>query len=112
MLEAMYGIEFVSAYDAGYGVVIFETGRIYGGDSSFVYIGSYHFDNGLLKATVKVTNDRHLLQSIVGLDQFTVTAEANLGSNATSTEFIMRGEVLENPALKVAVKFTRRAELP
>ena len=37
MLEAMWGVEFGSNQDGGYGVVILETGRILGGDSSFIY---------------------------------------------------------------------------
>ncbi len=38
MLEALYGVEFTSNMNyGGYGVVVLETGRILGGDSSFVY---------------------------------------------------------------------------
>jgi hypothetical protein len=112
MLEAMYSIEFDSVSDSGYGVVIFETGRIFGGDSSFVYLGSYNVEKGILKAKVRVTNDRRLLPSIVGFDPFTLVGEADMAGAASCTEFMMYGVVAEAPALKIAVKFTRRAELP
>lgn len=58
MIEALYGLEFVSnMQDGGYGVAILETGRIFGGDSSFVYIGDYEVKNGTVYASVKCTND-------------------------------------------------------
>lgn len=110
MLEAMYGLEFVSnANDGGYGVVVLETGRVFGGDSSFVYIGSYEVENGLLKAEVKCTNDRELLQSIFGdLKEFNLRLEGRPQHN----EFILQGHMVEEPTTKIEVKFTRRAELP
>ena len=124
MIEAMYGVEFVSNVnhlqgnrgidDMGYGVVIFETGRILGGDSSYVYVGEYAIDNSILKVNVKVTNDRKVLTSIFGnFDEFRLTGQATIKDRGyLIREFIVYGEMMENPALKIAVKFTRRAELP
>lgn len=110
MLEAMYGLEFVSnADDGGYGVVVLETGRVFGGDSSFVYIGSYKVENGILKAEVKCTNDRKLLQSIFGdIKEFNLRLEGK----PQHDEFILQGYMVEKPSMKIGVKFTRRAELP
>jgi hypothetical protein len=125
MIEAMYGVEFVSNVndlqpggraidDMGYGVVIFETGKILGGDSSYVYVGKYRTENGVLKVNVKVTNDRKVLTSIFGdLDEFHLYGEATLKAGEYQIkEFIVHGEMVEHPAMKIAVKFTRRAELP
>lgn len=110
MLEAMYGLEFLSnANDGGYGVVVLETGRVFGGDSSFVYIGSYKVENGILKAEVKCTNDRELLKSIFGdIKEFNLRLEGQ----PQHTEFILQGYMVEEPSMKIGVKFTRRAELP
>lgn len=66
MLEAMWGVEFGSNQDGGYGVVILETGRILGGDSSFTYIGSYETVGGNVTAKIKCTNNRNTLVSIFG----------------------------------------------
>ncbi|PTR06588.1 type III secretion system (T3SS) negative regulator GrlR [Nitrosospira sp. Nsp5] len=114
MLEAMYGVEFSSDMgDMGYGVVILETGRIFGGDSSYIYVGGYAYENGLLKATVRVENDRKVLTSIFGnIDKFTLVGTVNMEENNKHQAFIMNGHMVENPAMKIAVKFTRRAELP
>ncbi len=110
MIEALYGIEFASNLNSGgYGVAVLETGRILGGDSSFVFVGNYGVKNSILYADVKCTNDRKLLQSIFGdLDEFNLRLE---GAPAHD-EFTMQGHMIENPSMKISIKLTRRAELP
>jgi len=110
MIEALYGVEFESNMnDAGYGVVVLETERILGGDSSFVFVGNYKLENGIIKAEVKCTNDRKILQSIFGdIDEFTLS----LSGKPQRNEFILQGYMIENPAMKIGIKLTRRAELP
>lgn len=110
MLEAMYGVEFVSNQnDGGYGVVILETGRILGGDSSFVFVGSYEVKNGIVQANVRCTNDRNLLQSVFGdIQEFNL----NLKGTPEYKGFKLVGHMVENPAMQIEIKLTRRAELP
>jgi len=110
MIEAMYGVEFISnQMVAGYGVAILETERIFGGDTSFVYIGSYEVKNGTVYAQIKVTNDRGVLESVFGdLDEFNLKLEGPLNDS----EIILQGHVVENTALSIGIKLTRRAELP
>ncbi|MDT8383632.1 MAG: GrlR family regulatory protein [Gammaproteobacteria bacterium] len=110
MIEALYGVEFVSSLNnGGYGVVVLETGRVLGGDSSFVFVGGYEVKNGKVHAKVKCTNDRGTLQSIFGsLKEFNLLLEGIPHEN----EFILQGLMLENPDMKISIKLTRRAELP
>ena len=110
MIEALYGIEFVSNNNTGgYGVVVLETGRILGGDSSFVFVGSYEVKNETVHANVKCTNDRETLESIFGdVKEFNLQLEGA----PNDKEFILRGHMLENPSMEIAIKLTRRAELP
>lgn len=110
MIEALYGVEFVSNMSSGgYGVAVLETGRILGGDSSFVFVGDYEVKNGVLHANVKCTNDRETLQSIFGdIKEFNLKLEGIPGQK----EFILQGHMLENPEMKIGIKLTRRAELP
>jgi hypothetical protein len=112
MLEAMYGVEFASnSNDGGYGVVVFETGRVLGGDSSFVFVGSYELEGGLVKANIKCTNDRDILPSIFGdIKEFDLVLEGT--PDPEHKEFILQGFMVENPSMKIDVKLTRRAELP
>lgn len=110
MIEALYGIEFQSNLnDGGYGVVVLETGRILGGDSSFVFVGSYEVKNNTVYADVKCTNDRKLLQSIFGdINEFNL----HLEGQPAHDEFILQGHMIEDPSKIIGVKLTRRAELP
>lgn len=110
MIEALYGLEFVSNMNiGGYGVAVLETGRILGGDSSFVYVGDYEVRNGTAYANVKCTNDRGLLPSIFGnIKEFNLLLEGT----PNETEFILQGHMVENSAMKIGIKLTRRAELP
>lgn len=110
MVEALYGIEFASNQnDGGYGVVVLETGRIFGGDSSFVFIGSYEVKNGKVIANVKCSNDRKILRSVFGdIDEFNL----HLEGEPSEKEFILQGHMVENPSMRLGVKLTRRAELP
>jgi hypothetical protein len=110
MIEALYGIEFVSNVgNGGHGVVVLETGRILGGDSSFVFVGDYNTNNGKIIANVKCTNDRKTLQSIFGdIDEFNLYLEGTTNHN----EFIINGYMVENPSMEIGIKLTRRAELP
>ena len=110
MIEALYGIEFLSNEgNGGHGVVVLETGRILGGDSSFVFVENYEVNNGTITADVKCTNDRQTLQSIFGdINEFNLHLEGTTNHN----EFVLQGHMVENPSMQISVKLTRRAELP
>lgn len=42
MLEALWSVEFQSSFGLqGNGVVVFETGRVFGGDSTMIYVGNF-----------------------------------------------------------------------
>ncbi|MDO8931088.1 MAG: GrlR family regulatory protein [Rhodocyclaceae bacterium] len=109
-VEAMYGVEFVSSMDiGGYGVLVLETGRVFGGDSSFTFIGDYEIESHILKANVKCTNDRNVLTSVFGnIKEFNLKLEGKVEEK----EFLLNGYMAENPSMEISVKLTRRAELP
>jgi len=109
-IEAMYGVEFISSMNVGgYGVLILETGRVLGGDSSFTFIGDYEIENHVLKANVKCNNDREILTSVFGdIKEFTLKLEGTVAEK----EFVLSGYVIEEPSKTINVKLTRRAELP
>jgi len=110
MLEAMWSVEFISNLnDSGYGVAIFETGRILGGDSSFTFIGSYEVVNGNVQAKVKCSNYREALPSIFGdMKEFNLVFEGVPAQN----EFEVCGYIPENTQMRIKAKLTRIAELP
>jgi len=110
MLEALWSVGFASnVNDSGAGVVVLETGRILGGDSSYLYVGNYRVENGEILADVKVTHYAGQPSSVFG-----PAKEFNLSLKGVpdKVQFDMVGHVVENPTLKILIQFIRRAELP
>jgi len=116
-MEALYGIEFVSNEDlAGGGVVVLETGRVFGGDSYYIYVGSYEVKNDKIHVKVKCTNDKRFGvlsgESIFGdIDEFNLFLEGDLEDHQSQI-LTLKGHMIEDPSKKISVKLTRRAELP
>lgn len=110
MLEALWSVEFVSNLERfGAGVVIFETGRVYGGDSAYYYIGRVQVKNGAVEADIEVIHYAGQPFSIFGpFNRF------NLKLTGKIQEPIMelQGFLIENPVMKILVRLTKRAELP
>jgi hypothetical protein len=111
MLEALWTIEFVSdSRSYGTGVIIFDTGRVWGGDASYYYIGTGRSDsNGILHAQIQVTHYNGPPSSIFGpLEKFTVRLEGKVEAPV----MLLQGVLGENPERKIAIRCTRREELP
>ncbi len=114
MLEALWGVEFESrenheALGFGYDVAVLEANRMLGGDSSFVYTGSYEVKNNKVHAKVKCTNDRGVLESVFGdLREFNLDLTGDFDRN----EFTISGSMAEDRSKLIVINLTRRAELP
>lgn len=110
MLEALWSVEFISnAQFNGAGVVVLETGRAFGGDSQYYYVGDYKMHHDKTQVSLRVKHYSGQPSSIFGtLKEFNVKLE---GIPARDT-FTMEGYLVENPALKMIIRLTRRAELP
>lgn len=112
MLEAVWSVEFGSTIGSvGAGIVVFETGRVFGGDSAFMYIGKFRVENGIVHAEINVSKYSNLsqMQSIFGdLTNF------NLAITGTANRDVMllTGVVVGSPSMQIALKAIRRAELP
>lgn len=111
MIEALWSVEFTSNNNfVGAGIVVFETGRVLGGDSMMTYIGNYEISKGIVSATIAVKQYSSLsnMTSVVGLNQFTLSVQGNIAQqNMTLT-----GYVIEDNSKTILIKATRRAELP
>jgi hypothetical protein len=110
MLEALWSMSFMTGDGTqGAGVIIFETGRVFGGDSGFYIVGNYRVKDGTITGEVEVQRHTPGVPLIFpGLDggrmQFT-------GPIATPT-MILTGNLVQYPTQRIAVQFTRLAELP
>lgn len=110
MIEALWSVEFGSNVQMqGAGVAVFETGRILGGDAGYYYVGSYKIKDSAITADIKVVNYRGQSTSIFG-----PIPEFNLSVSGTvrNPTFEVEGQMVENPAMRIRIRLTRRAELP
>ena len=112
MIEALWSVEFSSNVGSiGAGVVVFETGRVLGGDSAFMYVGNYKTENGVIHSDIHVTKYNNLsgMQSIFGpLTNFNI----KVSGKADPHSLTLTGTVIEQPQLQIVIKATRRVELP
>lgn len=111
MLEALWSIEFQSSFGMqGNGVAVFETGRVLGGDSMMIYVGSFRVENDSVQADVNVKKYAHSqgMASVVGLDNFNL----RLTGKPDANQMVLTGHVVEDPSRKITLRALRRAELP
>ena len=90
---------------------MFETERIYGGDSSFIYIGNYKMENKKISAEVKCINLREVLESVFADNEnkFDLYLEGTVENHKS---FVLEGYKSEDQSKKIIVKLDRLAELP
>ncbi len=111
MLEALWSVQFATPDgNAGGGVVIFETGRILGGDTSFYYVGTYEDvkEDGILNARIRVRRHWPGLPSMFGLEDFELT----LTGKVQPDNFGLVGSLVTDPSQKMAVQLNHVADLP
>jgi T3SS negative regulator,GrlR len=111
MLEALWSLEFGSSsgYE-GAGVVIFETGRIFGGDAQYYYTGKYSLKDGTMSADVKVNRYCDGFGSIFGTNEQEFDLKV-IGKVELPT-MTATGHRVDDPTARIEVRLTRRAELP
>ena len=111
MLEALWSVEFQSSFGMrGNGVAVFETGRVFGGDSSMIYVGSFRVENGAIHSDINVKKYASVpgMASVVGFDNFNLKVTGKPDPN----NMMLSGYVVEDPARKITIQAVRRAELP
>jgi len=90
--------------------VVFETGRVFGGDSIMIYTGKYRVVNGMIEADIHVDTyaSQPGMASIVGLQTF----DLKVTGTPARDQVTLSGHVVQNPNLKMTITAVRRAELP
>jgi len=110
MLEALWSVEFVSNVQAlGAGVAVFETGRVFGGDSQYYYLGDFRVVNGVIQADIEVNHYFGPLSSVFGpLKKFNL----KLTGQSNTPVMELGGFLVENPQFQIHMRLTKRANLP
>jgi hypothetical protein len=113
-IEALWTVNFATAAGAGNGIVIFETGRIFGGDGHYFWVGDYDVQNGRIMANLNVSNYSGMPYSVFGqMMNFRLKLEALLPAVTTSGVTVeARGYVDGNPNQMIVMILTYRSPLP
>lgn len=110
MLEALWSLEFISNLQAyGAGVVIFETDRVFGGDATFYYVGTYEVKDGQIEGMIDIRNYAGSNVSIVGVGN---NFKLKISGKISAPVMELAGYRIDDPSIKFAVRLTRRADLP
>jgi hypothetical protein len=116
-IEALWTVTFASNLGmSGAGVVVFETGRLFGGDPDYIYLGKYDVtrDGQKITCEVDVQNYSGRLSSIFGgLAHFKLKIEGDVPkSEAIGSMIQASGHLDGNPTFQIALTLIKRAQLP
>jgi hypothetical protein len=111
MLEALWTVEFEVAggWENG-GVLVFETGRIFGGDSQYYYLGTFFASEGSVTAELRVTHYHGPPQTAWGdaARDFQVTAQGRWQGDDTIVGTMTRA----GHPRPLNFRLRKRSELP
>lgn len=111
MIEGLWSVEFYA--NTGYvgaGVIVFETQRIFGGDSTYYYLGDYLIDNktGNVHANVTVKHYFGPKNNVFGsVDNINLVV-----AGPVEDPMIVVALVANDPNKNLTARLTKRAELP
>jgi T3SS negative regulator,GrlR len=68
MIEGFWILKILPPPVTSGGVIMFTSGRIFGGDNAFTWVGTYSVTNTALKGRVRVHNFDPEIKSVLGVD--------------------------------------------
>jgi len=109
MVDGFWIVQYEGMKGNGGGVVIFTKGKVFGGDTGYTYMGSYRTQGTSVKANVKVCNFLPDVPSVVG-----VAGDFELNIDGTVEGDVIKGtgSLVNSQAVGIALKLTKRANLP
>lgn len=114
-IEALWAVYFGDAAgQVNGGVVVFETSRIFGGDSKFYYTGEYHISGKRISARITATHyhgDRMTAFGFPANDPFKVEVSGQHDGSHGDT-IVGKARLVGQPAPEVGVVLQRLADLP
>jgi hypothetical protein len=110
-LEALWAVTFGARQDYGSGVVVFETGRIFGGDTSFYFIGRYDYNprDQTISGEVEVTRHAPGLPFIIPRRE---GGHYQFSGHVAEPTMILTGRLVEDPRQTMAVHCRHLHDLP
>jgi len=106
-MEGFWTVQFSGVQGWGAGVITLIGGRVFGGDTSFLYTGTYDAQGATMTGQVHVKRHAAGMQNVMGRDEFDLELNGTLKGNIISVTAKIPGTPLQlNGTL------TRQADLP
>ena len=102
MKEGLYKADFRTPLGSGAGVVFLRGGKLWGGDSSMRYTGTYSVEGGSLTASVDVKRHSSGQLSVFGQDN----VQISLKGKASDTEALVNGSAPQAPGVGFSASLT------
>ncbi len=94
MVEGFWTVQFTDIQGLGFGVVTLLGGRVFGGDSGFLYTGTYTENGNAVNIRVHVRRIVDEVPKVMGLDQFDLELTGKLQGNTLVVTGVMLGTQL------------------
>jgi transketolase C-terminal domain/subunit len=109
MVEGFWIVQFEGVQGNGGGVIVLLKGRVFGGDSGFIYTGTYQNDENTITARVLVHNFLPGVPSVLG-----VQADVELLLKGTIAQKVVKAtaSVAGQGIAGLVVKLTKVSDLP
>lgn len=109
MVEGLWSVRFFADEQPhGAGVVILQAGRVFGGDSSFMYRGNYQMSSDLIHLYLDI--DKHYFAEGNSLD-LPDSYQLELNGTPGGNTFTVEGHVVGHPERKVRVEWQKESDL-
>ncbi|MGA8538406.1 MAG: GrlR family regulatory protein [Terriglobales bacterium] len=109
MVEGFWIVQYEGVHGNGGGVVIFMKGRVLGGDTGFVYTGTYQTNQKEVSAQIRVRNFLPEVPNVLGVE-----GDFELKLKGAVTEQIIKASasLVGQEGAGIVVKLTRISDLP
>jgi hypothetical protein len=107
MLEGLWTIQYHGPQGIGGGVIVLDGSHIRGGDNGYTYVGTYHVENDILKASVLVSNFDSSIPNVLGIPgDFRLLVEGKI----VGDEIKAAGWLADMPDSRIVVTLTKKHE--
>ena len=108
MIEGLWIVQYESVKGGDGGVIVFVKGQVLGGDSGFIYTGTYKSDGKTISARVLVHNFAPGVMSVLGIQE-----DVELAVQGTVSDKIIKGSasLINQEGPGMVVKLTKVTDL-
>jgi hypothetical protein len=108
MVEGLWIVQYVGLQGSGGGAIVLVNGKVLGGDTGYLYIGTYEVKDNILSARVRVSNFLPEIPNVLGIQ-----GDFDLELRIPVSIPIMQGAMglVGIPGAGIAVKMTKKADL-